>query len=715
MEKRFFKVGFSLIFLLYAISCFGQVSYQDENKEWTLETKNMSYLIALVKDKVYVNYYGEKIKGEPINTTINHLESAVRGSIPNKTPGIEVTFSDGTRDLDLVFMTSKISSLDGYPLLQIDEKDSHYNLMVSTFYRVLPEYDIIEKWIQLKNIGNENIIIEKLMSSSFWLPANEYELTQFTGSIRHEFQPKKALLTQGRKIIENRNFKSYSSSLYIVKEKSDEQFSSQNIWYGQVHYSGNWALEFDKQANGELQILSGINFWDTQWTLKAGQDFSSAKISFGFTNQGVQKVSQNYSSYIRNEVLPTHGRGKVRPVLYNSWYATEFDVNHKQQLELAKVAKKIGVEMFVIDDGWFKGRVNDKGGLGDWKADKIKFPNGLNPLIKDINKIGMDFGIWVEPEMVNPNSDLFRNHPNWIMQFANRKSTLGRNQLMLNLAREDVYQYLYQSLYDLLKNHNIKYLKWDMNKELTEPGWPEKDKEFQAEVRIRYVNNLYRLVDALRNEFPDLWIETCSSGGGRVDIGMFSRMDVAWASDNIDPVDRIYIQDGYLSSFPANTMVSWTGHEKWHGVDYDLSFRFDVAMSGVLGIGHDITKWTKDELDVATAKIREYKKFRETTHNGTLYKLASPYVSDKSVLQFVNEDKSEAIIFCYKLADDFKGSSTNPFLTTKIYCQGLDPNKSYVINEEAKTYNGESLMTQGIIFPLQKSFSSSIITIKEKY
>lgn len=699
--------------LIFNFNSYGQINYDEVAKEWILETQSMAYKLAVVNEKVHVKYYGAKLENPQITKVLNRPELAVRGGVANKTPAIEVIFQDGTRDLDMIFNDSDVINDNGYQILKIEEKDRHYGLTITSYYRVIPASDIIEKWIELKNTGDEDIKIEKAMSSSLWLPPNEYELTQFTGSLRREFQPKTALLTQGRKVIENRNFKSYSSSLFILRKEGQYDDYSGEVWYGQVHYSGNWAVEFDKQANGSLQILSGINYWDTEWNLKAHEVFITPKISFGYTDMGLSKVSQNYSGYIRDHILPQHGRGKVRPVLYNSWYATEFDINEKQQLELAELAKKIGVEMFVIDDGWFKGRIDDKGGLGDWTVDRNKFPNGLNPMIKEINKMGLEFGIWVEPEMVNPNSDLYREHPDWVLHFENRTRTTGRNQLMLNLAREDVYQYLHQSLHSLLKNHNIQYLKWDMNKELTEPGWPQADLAIQSEVRIRYVDNLYRLVDTLRSEFPDIWIETCSSGGGRVDIGMFNRMDVAWASDNIDPVDRIFIQDAYLTSFPANTMVSWTGHENWHGVPYTLEYRFDVAMSGVLGIGHDITKWSDEEIALAMDKVAQYKKNRETTHNGVLYKLASPFNSDRSILQFVNNDQTESVIYCYKLADNFKGSSTYPFISDRMKLQGLDPEKMYKLSGKDELYKGETLINQGIKFPLSNSYTSAIIRIEE--
>ena len=710
--KSFLVLPIVLVFFLNTVSN-AQIKADLKNQEWILETNSMTYKLGVLDNKVHSLYYGGKFKDSQTRPWVQRQEVAVRGGVANKTPALEVVFTDGTRDLDLEFSESELFLDNVVQVLRISEKDIYYPVIVSSFYKVLPQYDIIERWTELKNVGKEDIRIEKAMSASLWLPPSGYELTHFSGIWGHEFQPNTTLLTQGRKIVENRNFKSYGSPLFLVNEPNMVTEFDGEVWYGQIHYSGNWALEFDKQPRGELQIIGGINFWDTEWNLKSGSIFRTPIFSFGYSSEGTGKVSRNYSSYIREKLLPAHARNKTRPVLYNSWYATEFDVNEKQQLALAQVAKKIGVEMFVIDDGWFKGRINDKGGLGDWTVDTNKFPKGLNPMIKKINEMGMDFGIWVEPEMVNPNSDLYRAHPDWVFHFKNRPRTTGRNQLMLNLAREDVYEYLYNSLHSLLKNHNIKYLKWDMNKELTEPGWPDQNFEVQHEVRIRYIENLYRLIDSIRQEYPDLWIETCSSGGGRVDLEMFTRMDVAWASDNIDPLDRILIQYAYLNSFPANTMVSWTGNESHHGIPYALDFRFDVSMSGVLGVGNDITKWAQAEIAMATEKIAHYKEIRDVVHNGDLYRLISPFESNKSVLQYVNKARSEVVVFCYKMEDHLKGSSTYPHTNDRIKLRGLKNDATYTLGDTEQKYLGSDLMEQGLVFPLKNSYSSKIIKLTE--
>lgn len=511
MSNRFVLL---LIFLLIGFSAPAQI-LELSDKDWMLETEKMSYRIGIRGERLNAFYYGPKVEGEERKTVRwnEFPEVPVRGVGAWNSPVVEAVFKDNVRDLDLKYHSSELLKDGEYDVLRILLKDSYYPLSVYACYRVLPDYNLIEKWIEVANVGKRNdILIENLLSGSMWLPASLYELTHLSGSLGNEFQPQTTLLTQGVKTIQSRDFKSYGSSYFAIRPQGEHDEFAGNVWFGQLLYSGTWRMDFERLSDGALQISGGIRFWDSWLNLTPGESFVTPKICFGYTQNGTSEVSQTFASYTR-EVLQQGSQ--QRPVIYNSWYATGFDVNEEQQLAIAKVAKEIGVEMFVIDDGWFKGRVNDRGGLGDWTVDKNKFPNGLKPLIKKINDMGMDFGIWVEPEMVNPNSDLYRTHPDWIFYFPNRPKTLGRSQFMLNLAREDVCQYLCKSLSTLLREHNIKYLKWDMNRHLTEPGWPSAPTKKQREVRIRYTENLYRLVDELKKEFPHVLFETCSSGGGK--------------------------------------------------------------------------------------------------------------------------------------------------------------------------------------------------------
>ncbi|MEP7257575.1 MAG: alpha-galactosidase, partial [Flavitalea sp.] len=528
----------------------------------------------------------------------------------------------------------------------------------------------------------------------------------------HEFQMQTDKLTPGIKTLQVKDFKSYGAPWFMVQRDGNKASGTAPAWFGSLHYSGNWRIDFDKSPEGELQISGGINFWDSWWNLKPAEIFTTPKFAIGYTEGGAEGVAHALSRYTKKDILPKATINKVRPVIYNSWYATTFDVKEEHQLELAKIAKSIGVETFVIDDGWFKGRVADNAGLGDWTVDVNKFPNGLTPMIKKINDMGLDFGLWVEPEMVNPNSDLYRAHPDWVLNFPNRTRLERRNQLVLNLARPDVYDYLYKTLSELLANNNIKYMKWDMNRPVSEPGWPSALPEMQKEVRIRYTRNLYRLIDELKKRFPDVLFENCSSGGGRVDLGMISRTDIDWVSDNTDPVDRLFIQYAYLGAFPANTMLCLTTLEEGHQQDPSLAYKFDVEMSGVMGIGHDIIKWTPEEKILATEKIKKYKQIRPIVHNGILHRLVSPYETNRCALEFVSEDRKEAVLCLYNLGEIMEGAPNGASHNEILQLRGLDPLAHYTIEGDERSYPGAFLMEVGIAWPVKGSLHSKILTVK---
>ena len=657
--------------------------------------------------------YGNKTLIENAGRALG-AEIPVRGGYVDSAPLLEVIFPDGVRDIELAYQSYEIVQIDGYETLKITQSDKFYPLEVISYISSIPEYDLIEKWVEVRNTGKKGVIkIENLLSGSVFLPKDAYELTHYSAVWGYEFTPHTTKLTQGTKTIQVKDFKSYGSSSFLVRPEGETDLYNGKVWFGSIKYSGNWRIDFEKSFNGRLQIAGGLNFWDQEVNLKPGSSFSTPHMVFGYTEQGTEGVTHCLTAYIREKLLPSTHRDKIRPVLYNSWYATTFDVNEEHQLALAKVAKDIGVEMFVIDDGWFKGRVNDKAGLGDWTVDTNKFPNGLQPMIEKINALGLDFGIWIEPEMVNPNSDLYRAHPDWVFHFPNRQRHEGRNQLILNLAREDVVQYLYQSFQKLLKENNIKFIKWDMNKVMTDPGFPSAPADEQRAVRIKYIENLYRLVEKLRSEFPDVWFEDCSSGGGRIDMAMSSRFDFNWASDNTDPVDRIFIQDSYLTLFPSNTMISWVTHEDWHNQNHSLDYKFDVCMAGVLGVGYDITKWTEAEKNIAKEKIARYKEIRKTVQTGTPYRLVSPYANNRSVIQFVDKDQSESILFVYNLAEYPSNMTSETKRSPTVKLRGLLPNAHYTIEGVKGVYSGDYLMQTGIEIPLRDAFKSRIFKIRK--
>lgn len=692
---------------------------------WRIETKSSAYEMGVANDGVVVPlYYGPKgrihelrdapLKVDPlIGSKIR--EVPYRGGFVEQTPGLEVRYADHTRDCELTYDAYTITELDHHPCLQIDMIDKAYRLRVSAFMRVISDNDILEKWISVKNESDQTVVIENAQSGSIRLEPDQYELLHFSGRWANEFMMHQTRLTPGVKTLQVRDFFSWTSPWFAVMPEDQTGEHQGLVWFGQVAYAGNWRMDFDKSSEGSLQVIGGINFWDTSVTLDAGETFESPKLIIGFSPEGLNGASQRLHAYIQNDVIRKETRHQIRPVLYNSWFATEFNVEESQQIKLAERARQIGVELFVIDDGWFKGRVNDKAGLGDWEVDKAKFPDGLSPFIKKINEMGMDFGIWIEPEMTNKDSDLYRAHPEWVLHYPKRVAHEHRNQLMLNLAREDVYAYLLEQFDKLLSENNIAFIKWDRNRAITEPGWPAAAPDVQQEVRIRYIENLYKLIDTLQARHPKVIFETCSGGGGRINLGMLSRMDQAWPSDNTNPTDRVMMQYAYLNAFPANTMASWVTDVDWHKTNPSLEYRFDVAMAGVLGIGSDITKWSEQDLQTAKAKIALYKEIRDVVQNGTLFRLQSPFETQRGVLQYVSADRAKSVVFMYNMWDTIKLSTPATKTYQHVRLKGLDAEAVYQISDYwGRSASGQTLMNIGLPWSAYGDANSKIFVLEKK-
>jgi alpha-galactosidase len=398
------------------------------------------------------------------------------------------------------------------------------------------------------------------------------------------------------------------------------------------------------------------------------------------------------------------------PVLYNSWYVTEFDVNYENQAAAAERAAELGVELFVMDDGWFGVRDDDTSGLGDWTVDPRKFPQGLGQLIDYVNSLGMEFGIWVEPEMVNRNSALYAAHPDWVYHFPNRPRNEGRNQLVLNVGRKDVQDYLLDSLHALLADHNIKFVKWDMNRSLSEVGWPDAEPGREQEVWIRHAQGVYHIFAELRRAHPHVLFESCSSGGGRVDLGILRYVEDFWMSDNVDPLDNILMFEGYSMAYPPKAKMMWVNDLFEHTQrDAPLSFRFHQAMTGALGLGANLVNWSPAELEAARRHIATYKSIREIVQHGDQYRLASLRQGDWAALQYVATDGKEAVVFVFLHASRFGPSRR------RLRLQGLEPDALYRVDAGevgAQPQSGAALMARGLIVEMCGDLQSRLIHIQ---
>lgn len=616
---------------------------------------------------------------------------------------IKARFSDGCREISLDYNEYNI---DGNRL-EFKFKDKHYPLEIILNYLCYDDSDIVTKWITVKNSGNDDIVFEKLFSGEFSLPGvKPYKFRNTNGSWGAEFTQTETLLDGGTLIYESRKGTSShtNSPQFVAYQNADEK--SGNVYFAVLEYSGNFKVEASRDLYGKTRVGIGLNDFDFEYNLKGGEVFDTPKIHFGLT-QGFGEMSRALNRFAINHVFPKNFAKTPLPVLYNSWEATYFNVSTAEQSRLAEKAAKVGVELFVMDDGWFGERNDDHAGLGDWFVNKEKFPNGLDELIQNVNNCGMDFGIWVEPEMVNPNSNLYRAHPDWTYHYETRTPSELRNQLVLNMTKPEVQKYIYNCLNDLLSNHNIKYIKWDMNRPFSETGC--ENLENPKMLWYLHTKAVYDLVDRLKAEHSDVQFECCSSGGGRADWGAFRHFDMIWTSDNTDAIDRLAIQNGYTLTRPVKAMRAWVTDTEGYNRNTPLEFRFHVAMRGSLSLGGNMLKYSQEDMELSKKKIRLYKSIRNIVQFGDLYRLLNIDKDEISADIYVNEDKSKAVLFIASVNTRcFKKS-------VPLFIDGLDDGKiySFEFNNQKIIKSGAYLKNVGIPLEAREQFFNRIIIIDE--
>jgi alpha-galactosidase len=623
-------------------------------------------------------------------------------------PCLKATFDDGGRDVRLVYEGHDTGGDEGTSELVVTLRDPHYPLRVHLHFRLFEELDLLERYAVVENAGQVPITLEQVLSAAWHLPrGRNYRLTHLAGRFAAETQIEREDISLGKKVLESRRGNtSHHANPFFAVDCGTATEEQGEVWFGALGWSGNWKIVVEQDAFGLLQVSGGINDFDFAWHLEGGETFKTPSFVGGYTEGGFGQASRNLHRYARKYVLPHEG---TRPVLYNSWEATYFDINEEVQGRLAEKAASLGVELFVVDDGWFGERNDDTAGLGDWWVNRKKFPNGLGPLIERVRSLGMSFGLWVEPEMVNPDSELYREHPDWVYHFPNRPRTESRNQLVLNLAKEEVRDHLYSVLDRLLTENEISFIKWDMNRPFSEPGWPEAPLQRQREIWVRHVRGVYEILESLGQRHPKVAFESCSSGGGRVDLGILRYTDQVWTSDNTDPFDRLKIQEGCSMAYPARVMMCWVADPGFWAKNRttSISYRFHSAMMGSLGIGTNLLKWSEEELREAGKLVRRYKEVRDVIQEGDQYRLLSPREGETTAVQYVSEDKRASVIFVFRHPHQFLDPSP------KIYPRGLKEDSIYRVTDVEEPRSGGALMARGIEVPLAGDLTSVMIELTQ--
>jgi alpha-galactosidase len=651
------------------------------------------------------------------------------GALRYDEPSLKAEFADGTRAVEWRVSGHRVTRRGRACTLEIDLADVAYPLRVTLAYRVYDGFDVLERWATLRHEGDgPPLVIRQAHSANWWLPVRDHwRLRYLHGGWGAETQLTHTTLSYGKVVLESRRGTTSHqlNPWFTLDPDATAAEEHGEVWSGALAWSGSWKLVFETSPAGRVHATGGVNDFDWAYRLAAGEELVLPRFAGLHSTGGFGAASREWHAWQLAHVIgrgdqdgpaaPRWARARamaeheppLRPVLYNSWEATSFQVNDVGQTRLAERAAQLGIECFVMDDGWFGGRDHDRAGLGDWTVNPVKFPRGLAPLIDRVNDLGMTFGLWVEPEMVNRDSDLYRTHPDWVYHFPNRTKSEHRNQLVLNLARPDVAEWVFTTLDRLLAENHIEFIKWDMNRPFSEPGWPARAGQNPERVWTDHVHSLYAIIDGLRAAHPGVAFESCSGGGGRVDLGILRRVDQVWTSDNTDAWDRVAIQEGFTQVYPPHVMMAWvTDSPNWlTGRELPLSFRFHVAMAGALGVGGDLQRWTDAELAEAADLIAVYKDIRPVIQRGRLYRLASALDGPFGACEYVAGDMVVVL--------GWWGPRQCGVRPDRLRLSGLDAGTRYRDTATEEEHWGASLMAEGLALPddAPSAFGSTLIRL----
>jgi alpha-galactosidase len=687
-------------------------SFDSAGKVFRLDGAGVSYVFGVnTKGELQQLYWGGRLgagdtfpQAKPLpewasfdsSYTNTPQEYAGWGAGLFEEPALKVSFADGNRDLVLHY-ESHTARPNGFDVVL---KDIKRRIFVTLHYTIDPGSGILARWATIENGEASAVSVEQAAAAAWALPPARYTLNYLTGRWAGEWTLTQETLHPGARVIESRRGSTgHQANPWFAIQAGEANEDHGDVWFGALAWSGSWRMTVEQDQLDEVRVTGGFNPFDFGYVLHAGQTLETPVFYGGYVANGLGGASRLLHRYELEHILPRtaatekQALPKPRPVIYNSWEATEFRVSEAGQMALAEKAAALGIDRFVMDDGWFGQRKDDHAGLGDWYVNQEKFPHGLKPLIDKVHALGMDFGLWVEPEMVNPDSDLYRKHPEWVLNFPGRPRSEQRNQLVLNLARPDVRAYVLGFLDKLLTENDIAFLKWDYNRNWSEPGWDQLPAAEQKRVYVEFTRNLYAILAELRKRHPKIEIESCSGGGGRVDLGILRYTDEVWPSDNTDPFDRLTQQDGFSYAYTPQVMMAWvTDSPHWlNKRTTSLEYRMLSSMQGSLGIGANIANWTPEETATAKRLIAAYHQVQPTIVQGDLYRLISPRDgSEFSATQTVRPDKSQSVVFAF-IHSTQKGRI---FPTLKL--KGLDPAAQYALSSiEGKARAGTPAVASG--------------------
>jgi alpha-galactosidase len=621
-------------------------------------------------------------------------------------PAIRLVHNDGNPSLELRYVRHTTAPLaQGQVHTAIELRDPEYPVEVTLHFSAYPAEDLIKTWMEVRHHEKQPVVLSRFASAMLHFEAPHYWLSQFHGDWAEEMRMQESELTSGIKVIDSKlgtRPDMYQTPVFFLGLDQAATETAGDVLAGTLAWSGNFQFSFELDNRNALRVLAGMNPFASEYSLRPNENFVTPAFIFTYSHQGKGLASRNLHRWARQ--YGVLDGTKDRLTLLNNWEATFFDFNEPKLDALIGDAGKLGVDLFLLDDGWFGNkypRNGDASSLGDWEVAKAKLPHGLGHLVQTATKAGVKFGIWIEPEMVNPKSELYQKHPDWILKLPNRPEHYYRNQLVLDLTNPQVQDFVYGVVNELFtSNPQLAYIKWDCNRMMTN-AYSQYLKTQQSHLYIDYVRGLYKVFARMRQQYPHVPMMLCSGGGGRVDYGALPYFTEYWPSDNTDAYERVLIQWGYSYFFPS---VAMSAHVTSWNKQQSLKFRTDVAMMGRLGYDIRVEEFTGDELKFSQQAIKEYKRLSDVIWHGDLYRLASPYEGNRAVVQYVNPARTQAVVFAYNLhlrtGEEF----------TRVRLQGLDPARQYRVRElnlmpgttsnlpeNNQTYSGDYLLKVGVL------------------
>ena len=670
---------------------------------------DMEYLLDYPDVGFSGNIYEAESKREYSLDTMP-LEYSCKGIGDHRISAAAITHPNGSDALDLRFDGYEIKKgkygISGLPAVYADEdeaetleiylKDTSSDIRVILKYGVLEKMDIITRSAVFCNMGDAPCKITKAFSLCLDIPHGDWDWVHFHGRHIMERMVERRKLFHGiQESSSNRGTSSHQQNPTVLLCSNDCTETSGECIGALLVYSGSFQTKIELTQLNQVRMLMGINSECFSWELKPNEQFSTPEVILSYSDSGMETLSHNFHNVIRNNICRGEYKLSERPVLINNWEATYFDFNEERLENIAKEASKLGVDMFVMDDGWFGKRDSDTSGLGDWFVNEGKLKGGLNTLVEKVKSFGMNFGIWFEPEMVSEDSELYRTHPEWAIQIPNRKPTRSRYQLVLDMTRQDVRDYLFKVISDVLSSADISYVKWDMNRSICDWYSAELPAENMGEMQHRYVLGLYELLDRLTSEFPHILFEGCSGGGGRFDAGILYYCPQIWCSDDTDAYERTKIQYGTSFFYPISTIGSHVSIIPNHQTGRITPFetRAVTAMSGSFGYELDLNTLSEEEKNAVIEQNKRFKKYGPLIHNGRYYRLSNPMTDKFAIWSFVSENSCEALVHGMIFR-------TEPNMTRySVKLRGLIPDKKYVVDGDNTIYTGKALMVGGILLP----------------